>query len=153
FRFDGASGHVSFVEPPSQATRPGAGPRHLAFHPRLPILWVLNELDSTATTYRWDAERGTLTPIQVITTLPTDFTTYSTAAEIAVSADGRFVYCSNRGHDSVAMFAADAASGMLRQIGWQPTLGRTPRYIGLDPLGHILYAANEQGDTIVALRV
>ena len=153
FRFDGTSGRLSFVEPPSQATRPRAGPRHLAFHPRLPILWVLNELDSTTTTYRWDAECGTLTPIQVITTLPTDFTAYSTAAEIAVSADGHFVYCSNRGHDSVAMFATEPASGMLTHIGWQPTQGRTPRFIGLDPPGGFLYAANEQGDTIVALRV
>jgi len=111
FRFDAASGRLSPAEPGSVETRPGAGPRHLAFHPTLPIVWVLNELDSTTATYRWDAERGTLAPIQVVTTLPTDFTGSSTTAEIAVSPDGRFVYGSNRGHDSVTIYAANAADG------------------------------------------
>jgi 6-phosphogluconolactonase (cycloisomerase 2 family) len=134
FRFDGVNGHLSPAEPDSVKTRPGAGPRHLAFHPKLPIVWVLNELDSTTATYRWDPERGTLTPIQVITTLPTDFTGYSTTAEIVVSPDGRFVYCSNRGHDSVAVYAANA-DGLLTSIGWQPTQGRVPRFIGRDPVG------------------
>jgi 6-phosphogluconolactonase (cycloisomerase 2 family) len=116
-------------------------------------VWVLNELDSTTATYRWDPERGTLTPIQVITTLPTDFTGYSTTAEIVVSPDGRFVYCSNRGHDSVAVYAANPTDGLLTSFGWQPTQGRVPRFIGLDPAGHFLYAANEQGDTVVTFRV
>src|SRR5262249_13024851 len=126
FRFDPPEGRLSPADPASVATRPGAGPRHLAFHPKLPIVWVLNELDSTTATYRWDAERGTLTPIQVITTLPTDFTGYSTTAEIAVSPDSRFVYCSNRGHDSVAVYAADERDGLLTSIGWQPTQAPVP---------------------------
>lgn len=153
FRFDAANGRLSAAEPDSVKTRPGAGPRHLAFHPKLPVVWVLDELDSTVTTYHWDAKRGTLTPTQVITTLPTDFTGYSTTAEIAVSSDARFVYCSNRGHDSVAVYAANAADGSLSPIGWQPTQGRVPRFIGLDPAGRFLNAANEQGDTIVTFRV
>ena len=153
FRFDAGSGRLTPAEPDSVKARPGAGPRHLAFHPKLPIVWVLNELDSTTATYRWDAERGTLTPIQVITTLPTDFTGYSTTAEIAVAPDGRFVYCSNRGHDSVVIFAANPSDGRLEPLGWQPTEGRVPRFIGLDPAGRFLYAANEQGDTIVTFRV
>src|SRR5712692_4724199 len=151
FRFDPTSGRLT--EPDSVKTRPGAGPRHLAFHPKLPIVWVLNELDSTVATYRWDGERGALAPIQVITTLPTDFTGYSTTAGIVVSPDGRFVYCSNRGHDSVTVYAANAADGFLTSIGWQPTQGKVPRFIGLDPAGHFLHAANEQGDTIVTFRV
>jgi len=153
FRFDGVNGRLSPAEQASVKTRPGAGPRHLAFHPKLPIVWVLNELDSTTATYRWDAERGTLTPIQVITTLPTDFTGYSTTAEITVSPDGRFVYCSNRGHDSVAVYAADARDGLLTSIGWQLTQGRVPRFIGLDPTGRFLHAANELGNTVVTFRV
>ena len=153
FRFDADSGRLTPTEQGSVQTRPGAGPRHLAFHPRLPIVWVLNELDSTTTTYRWDAAKGFLAPLQVITTLPTDFTGYSTTAEIAVTPDGRYVYGSNRGHDSVAIFAADAASGLLGPIGWQPTGGARPRFICLDPAGRFLYAANEQGDTVVAFRV
>ncbi len=153
FRFDAGNGRLTPAEPDSVKSRPGAGPRHLAFHPKLPIVWVLNELDSTTTTYRWDGERGTLTPLQVITTLPTDFTGYSTTAEIAVSADGRSVYCSNRGHDSVAIFRADATTGLLTPVGWQPTEGASPRFIGLDPTGRFLYAANENGDTIVTFAV
>src|SRR5262249_31558805 len=110
------------------------------------------ELDSTIATYRFDTERGALKPLQVMSTLPSDFTDYSTMAEIAVSPDGRFVYGSNRGHDSVTIFAADP-EGLLRVVGWQPTQGRTPRSIGLAPAGHSLYAANEQDDTVVTFRV
>lgn len=152
FRFDSASGRLTPTEQGSVKSRPGAGSRHLAFHPKLPIAWVLNELDSTIATYRFDAERGALTPLQVMSTLPTDFTGYSTTAEIAVSPDGRFVYGSNRGHDSVTIFAANP-EGLLSVIGWQPTQGSGPRFIGLDPAGHFLYAANEQGDTVVTFRV
>ena len=153
FRFDAATGQLTPAEPDSVKSRPGAGPRHLAFHPKLAIVWVLNELDSTTTTYRWDGQRGVLTPLQVITTLPTEFTGYSTAAEIAVSADGRTVYCSNRGHDSVAIFSADATSGLLTPIGWQATQGASPRFVGLDPSGRFLHAANENGDTIVTFAI
>ena len=153
FRFDAKRCRLAPTEQGSVQTRPGAGPRHLAFHPRLRIVWVLNELDSTTTTYTWDAGTGALAPIQVITTLPTNFTEYSTTAEIAVPPDGRFVYCSNRGHDSVAIYGADAASGLLSPIGWQPTQGSGPRFICLDPAGRFLYAANEQGDTVVTFRV
>src|SRR5215470_14717646 len=152
FRFDGATGRLTATEQGSVKSRPGAGSRHLAFHPRLPIVWVLNELDSTIATYRFDSERGALKPIQVMSTLPTDFTGYSTTAEIAVSPDGRFVYGSNRGHDSVTIFAANP-EGLLSVVGWQPTQGSSPRFIGLDPAGHFLYAANEQGDTVVTFRV
>ena len=152
FRFDSATGRLTPTEQGSVKSRPGAGSRHLAFHPKLPIVWVLNELDSTIATYRFDSERGALKPLQVMSTLPSDFTGYSTMAEIAVSPDGRFVYGSNRGHDSVTIFAADP-EGLLRVVGWQPTQGRTPRFIGLDPAGHFLYAANEQDDTVVTFRV
>jgi 6-phosphogluconolactonase len=153
FCLDGATGRLSPTQPDCVKSRPGAGPRHLAFHPKLPIVWVLNELDSTTATYRWDAKRATLAPIQVITTLPTTFTAYSTAAEIVVTPDGHFLYCSNRGHDSVAIYAADPADGALTPIGWQPTQGRDPRFIALDPAQRFLYAANEQSDTIASFRV
>jgi 6-phosphogluconolactonase (cycloisomerase 2 family) len=150
--FDPASGRLA-AEPGAVKARPGAGPRHLAFHPRLAIAWVLNELDSTIATYRWDATHGTLAPLAVTTTLPADFAGTSTTAEIAVTPDGRHVYGSNRGHDSVAIFAADARDGSLSPIGWQQTQGRGPRFIGLDPAGRFLYAANEQSDTVVTFRV
>ena len=87
-----------------------------------------------------------------MSTLPNDFTGYSTAAEIAVSPDGQFVYSSNRGHDSISIFAANP-EGLLSVVGWEPTQGSTPRFIGLDPAGHFLYAANEQSDTVVTFRI
>jgi 6-phosphogluconolactonase len=152
FRFDGATGKLTPTEQGSVQSRPVAGPRHLAFHPKLPIVWVLNELNSTMATYRFDPESGSLKPLQVITTLPTDFTGYSTAAEISVSPDGRFVYGSNRGHDSVAIFSTNA-EGLLSPVGWQPTQGKDPRFVGLDPSGHYFNAANEQGDTVVTFKV
>lgn len=151
FSFDPASGKLTPTAQGSVSSRPGAGPRHLAFHPSLPVLWVLDELDSTIATYRFDAASGALTALQVQSTLPPEFTGYSTAAEIAVAPDGRFVYGSNRGHDSVTIFAADG-QGQLRAAGWQPTGGKGPRFIGLDPSGRFLHAANEQGDSIVTFR-
>ena len=131
----------------------GAGPRHMAFHPRLPLAWVLNELDSTITTCRWDAEAGVLHPVERIGSLPPGFTARNTTAELAVSEDGRFLYASNRGHDSVVACAVDATTGTLRPFAWAPTQGRVPRFIGLAPGGRFLYAANEQGDSILPLAV
>jgi 6-phosphogluconolactonase (cycloisomerase 2 family) len=152
FSFDAATGMLTPTAQGSVRSQPGAGPRHLAFHPKLPIVWVLNELDSTMTSYDFDAATGVLTALQVIHTLPTDFTRESTTAEIAVSPDGRFVYGSNRGHDSVTIFAA-SPQGTLSVVGWQPTQGSGPRFIGLDPAGRFLYAANEQGDNVVTFKV
>src|ERR1700730_12340693 len=91
FRFDGATGRLTPTEPGSVKSRTGAGPRHRAFHPKLPIVWVINEIDSTIATDRFDTERGTLTAVQVQSTLPSDFTGYSTTSEITVAPDGRFV--------------------------------------------------------------
>lgn len=152
FSFDAADGKLTPTVQGAVKSRPGAGPRHLAFHPKLPIVWVLNELDSTIATYQFDAGTGAIEALQVTPTLPTDFTGYSTTAEIAVSPDGRFVYGSNRGHDSVTIFAA-GREGLLSVVGWQPTQGSGPRFIGLDPAGHFLNAANEQGDNVVTFKV
>jgi 6-phosphogluconolactonase (cycloisomerase 2 family) len=152
FRVD-AAGRLVAATPPSVATRPGAGPRHAGFHPTGSYAYVLNELDSTLTTYRFDAERGSLEPLQTITTLPAGFTGRNTTSEIAVAPSGRFVYASNRGHDSVAAFAVDPSTGTLSPVAWQPTQGKTPRFIGLDPAGATLYAANQDSDSIVAFRV
>jgi 6-phosphogluconolactonase len=152
FRFDGATGKLTPTEQGAAIARAGSGPRHAAFHPRLPIAWVLNEIASNVTTYFWDAERGSLRPVQILPTLPSDYTGANTAAEIAVSAGGRFVYCSNRGHDSIAAFSADARTGLLTSVGWTPTRGRTPRYIGFDPSHSLLCATNEQSDTVVTYR-
>jgi 6-phosphogluconolactonase (cycloisomerase 2 family) len=135
------------------ASRPGAGPRHLDVHPSKPFLYQINELDSTITTFKLDTERGELMPLQTITTLPPSFTGASTTSEIAVAPSGRFVYGSNRGHDSIAIFAVDGGTGVLSPVGWESTQGRVPRFFALDPSGAFLYAANQNSDTIVAFSV
>lgn len=152
FRLD-AAGKLVANDPPNVKARTGAGPRHIAFHPTLPIAYVINELDSTVTTYGYDAARGALTPQQIVPTVPTSFTGNNTGSEIAVAPSGKFVYGSNRGHDSIVAFAVDQASGWLSPVGWEATQGKTPRFFALDPRGNFLYAANEAGDTIVTFRV
>jgi 6-phosphogluconolactonase (cycloisomerase 2 family) len=153
FTLDAASGKLVPATPPSVASQPGAGPRHTAFHPSKPYAYVLMELDSTIATYRFDGERGALAPLQVITTLPPAFTGKSTTSEIAVAPSGRFLYASNRGHDSLAILAIDPASGTLSPVGWEPTQGKTPRFFAIDPSGTFLYAANQDSDAIVTFRV
>jgi 6-phosphogluconolactonase len=153
FKLDTTRGKLMAGDPPWVTARPGAAPRHADFHPTAPYAYVNNELDSTVTTYRFDSERVGLDPLQTISTLPADFTAKNTTAEIAVAPSGRFVYVSNRGHDSVAIFAVDAATGLLTPAGWAPAQGKTPRFFALDPTGTSLYVANQNSDTIVAFRV
>ncbi len=152
FRFDAASGKLTPTAQGAGVARAGSGPRHAAFHPSITVLWVLNEISSTVTTWFWEAERGHLRAAQILPTLPADYTGENTASEIAVGAGGRVVYCSNRGHDSIVAFAVDAATGLLGAPVWTSTGGRTPRYIGFDPGQRVLYATNEQSDTIVSFR-
>jgi 6-phosphogluconolactonase len=151
FRFEG--GKLNPTEQGSVVSRAGSAPRHAAFHATLPVAWVLNEINSTVTTYHFDAQSGALKPAQILPSLPPDFTGDSTGAEIVVSPDGRFVYASNRGHDSVAMFAVDPKTGLLRSTGWVATQGKSPRFICFDPSQRFFYATNEIGDNIVSFRV
>ncbi len=153
YRFDAERGTIAPNEPPFVQARAGAGPRHIAFHPDAPYAYLLNELDATITAYEYDTERGVLEPRQLIGTLPPAYTGRSTGAEIAVAPSGRFLYASNRGHDSIAIFAIDAHTGTLTVVGWEPTQGTMPRFFALDPSGQFLYVANQSSDTIVAFRV
>jgi 6-phosphogluconolactonase (cycloisomerase 2 family) len=153
FRLDTSQGKLVPTEQGSVQARPGAGPRHAAFHPRAPYLYVINELDSTVATFRFQSDSGTLTQLQVLTSLPAEFTERSTGAEIAVAPSGRFVYASNRGHDSIVICAVDPNSGVLTTVGWEPTQGRQPRHFALDPSGSFLYAANQASDCITTFAV
>ena len=153
FTLEAASGKLIPADPPSVPSRRGAGPRHADFHPSRPHVYVLNELDSTITTYRLDTRRGALTALQVLTTLPASFTGDNTTSEIAVAPSGRFVYASNRGHDSIASFAVDDATGVLAPLGWEPTQGKTPRFFAIEPPGGLLHVANQDTDTIVSFGV
>jgi 6-phosphogluconolactonase len=141
------------VETSRVAARPGAGPRHIGFHPRRALAYVLNELDSTITTCRQERRTGRLTPLHVLRSTPADFTGYSTGAEIAVDRAGRNVYVTNRGHDSVGVFAIDRATGTLSPKQWVPTKGGVPRFFCFDPAERFLYVANQGGHSIVAYRV
>ena len=149
YRLDAARGKLVAGNPPGVTSRAGAAPRHADFHPTQPHVYVINELDSTITVYRFTLDAGRLEPLQVVTTLPTSHTGNNSGAEIAVAPSGRFLYGSNRGHDSIAMFAIDSTSGLLTAIGWEPTQGKTPRFFGLDPTGTHLYAANQNSDSVV----
>ena len=152
FALDTAKGALVPADPPSRKVRSGAGPRHIAFNPRLPFAYVINELDSTVAAYRFD-QSGALDPLQILPSIPATFTGENTGAAIAVAPSGRFVYVSNRGHDSIGIFRVDESSGLLSPVAWEPTTGPTPRFIGLDPTGARLYAANQRGDTIVEFDV
>jgi 6-phosphogluconolactonase (cycloisomerase 2 family) len=141
FRLDAASGKLSANDPLFVATRKRAGPRHIAFHPKMPFAYVVNELDSSVTTYRFDAQRGSLQTIQILPSTPSSFTGELSSAEIAVAPNG-FVYASNRCNNSIATFAVDQRAGTLTPVGWVPTHGNSPRFFGLDPAAKFLYAAN-----------
>jgi len=151
YRLDARRGVL--VETSRVACRPGAGPRHIDFHPRKPFAYVINELDSTITAYRQDTASGALTPLQTVPSTPSDFTGYSTGAEIWVDGAGRNVYVSNRGHDSIGVFGVDAAKGTLTPRQWVPTRGSVPRFFAFDPAARFLYAANQGGDSIIAYKV
>ena len=153
FRVDVEGGALVAADTPSVSTAPGAGPRHADFHPTLPYAYVLNEMDSTLAVYDYDSQTGALSRKQLLSTLPDDFTERSTTAEIAVHQSGRFLYASNRGHNSIVAYAIDQASGELSLLGWTPTGGETPRYFGIDPSGTWLYACNQEGDDIVTFRI
>jgi len=153
FRVDAARRALVPAARPDVSSRAGAAPRHAEFHPTLPYVYVINELDSTIAVYRFDVETGALEPLQVHTTVPSRYTGNNSGAEIAVAPSGRFLYGSNRGHDSIAIFAIDQATGLLTSVGWEPTQGKTPRFFGLDPTGTHLYAANQNSDTVVIFAI
>ncbi|MCS7315031.1 MAG: lactonase family protein [Bryobacterales bacterium] len=152
YRFDTSRGTLEPNEPPFARVAPGSGPRHLAFHPSGRLAYVINELASTITAFSWDGRRGLLTEIQTVSTLPEGFSGENYTAEVVVHPNGRFLYGSNRGHDSIAAFAI-AADGKLSPIGWTPTQGSFPRNFALDPTGRWLFAANQRSDSVVLFRV
>jgi 6-phosphogluconolactonase len=133
--------------------RETSGPRHVAFHPKAGFAYIVNELDSTITAYRFDAATGAVRPFQIVSSLPDSFTGNSRASEIAVSADGRFVYATNRGDDSIGVFAIDPANGRLAPKGWVPAGGKTPRFFALSPDGGALFVACEESHRIIRYTV
>ena len=152
YRLDAAKATLTPNDPPSASVAPGAGPRHVAFHPSGKFVYVINEMAGTVTAFTYDAQRGAMSEFQTVPTLPADFNGRSSTAEIAVHPSGKFLYGSNRGHDSIAIFAV-AEDGKLKVLGHQSTLGKTPRCFGNDPTGAWLVAANQGSDNIVVFRI
>jgi 6-phosphogluconolactonase len=141
-------GGLSPADPPFATVKPGSGPRHFAFHPGGKFAYGLNEMGSSVTAFAYNGN-GRLTEIATISTLPPDFGQENNCAEIEVDPSGRFVYASNRGHDSVAVFAINPGTGSLQTIGHVSTQGKTPRNFKLAPSGKYLLAANQNSDNVV----
>jgi 6-phosphogluconolactonase len=153
YRYDASKGTLTPNDPPLFDATPGAGPRHLAFHPNGRILYELNEPGSTVTVLAYGAAGGTMSRLQEITTLPAGFTGTSATAQLQIDRAGKFLYASNRGADNIAVFAIDPAKGTLTLVEHVSTQGKTPRDFNLDPTGGYLFAANQNSDTIVLFRV
>lgn len=151
FRF--ADGKLAPAEPGFVVSREGSGPRHMAFHPNGRMAYVVNELDSTVTVHSYAAGTGMLSPLQILPTLPSTYTGNSRASEIDIDAGGQFLYASNRGYDSIAMYRIDPDSGLLTWIGAEPGGGKTPRFFALTPNNRFMFVLNEDSDSIVAMAV
>jgi 6-phosphogluconolactonase len=153
YRLDTASGQLVVNDPPHASAVPGGGPRHLDFHPNGRYVYVNNEIGSSLTPFAYDGTRGALEQLETVSTLPDDFSGNNSTAQVVVHPTGRFVYVSNRGHDSIASFAVEKDGARLTPLGHTPTQGRTPRNFNVDPSGTFLLAANQNGNNIVTFRV
>jgi 6-phosphogluconolactonase len=153
YHFDPAKGSLTPNHPPFVKVAPGAGPRHLAFHPNGKFAYMLSEVNSTVTIFAYDSKNGSFSTLQTLSTIPKDFTAHNDTAEIVVHPSGKFLYASNRGHDSIAEFSIDPVRGTLTLVGHFSTEGKTPRNFALDPTGKFLLAANQESNNIVVFRI
>ena len=153
YRFDRTTGRLTPAAQPWAELQRGAGPRHLKLHPSGKYLYVINELDSTMTAFRYDGKAGTLTLIETISTLPSDFSGVSYCADVHVSPSGRFLYGSNRGHNSIVVFEIDQRTGKLKQLEHVSTEGKWPRNFTIDPTGRFLLVANQHTDNVVTFAI
>ena len=155
YRFDAAKGTLAANDPPAGAVAPGSGPRHLAFSSNDRYAYVISEMACTITAFQYDPKRGELKSFQTVSTLPSGETVrpnYSTA-EVALHPTGKFLYGSNRGHNSIVVFEIDRKNGRLNYVENQPTQGKTPRHFAIDPTGQYLLAENQDSDNIAGFRI
>jgi 6-phosphogluconolactonase len=153
YHFNAQDGSLTPNDPPFAGIRPGSGPRHLAFHPNGRWVYVISEIASTVTAFNWNPANGSLAEFQTISALPENFNGTNTSAEIALHPNGKFLYASNRGDDSLAVFAIDPATGKLGLVERVSCGGRTPRFFTFDPTGKWLLCSNHGSDTTVVFRV
>ncbi len=151
--FNSTTGTLTLNSVPYLATDGGAGPRHIAFHPTGKFAYLINEKSSTLQALAFDDVTGRLTPLQQVSTLPAGFSGSNTTAEVFVHPNGRFVYGSNRGHNSIVAFAINPMTGTLTLLGHTPTGGNTPRSFGIDPAGTVLLAANQDSNSVTSFRI
>jgi 6-phosphogluconolactonase len=152
YKYDPAKGTLTANDPPAFLDAPGSGPRHFAFHPNGHNAYVINELASTLTALSYDPEKGVLKELQTLSTLPKEVKGNSTA-EVQVHPSGKFVYGSNRGHNSIAVFGVDPKTGGLKAVGHQTENIKTPRNFGIDPTGAFLVVANQDSNSLVVFRI
>jgi 6-phosphogluconolactonase len=157
YRFDADPktnpGSLTANDPPYAKLDPGAGPRHLAFHPNGKFAYAVNELQSSVTAFSYDVSRGELHKLKTVSTLPKSFSGSNDAAEVKVHPSGKFLFASNRGHDSIAVFSIDSHTGTLTFVDHFPTQGKTPRNFEIDPTGKLLFVANQDTNNIVVFRI
>jgi 6-phosphogluconolactonase len=153
YRFDAKLGTLTANDPPFATIKPGSGPRHVRFHPNGKWLYLITEMGGTVIAFNWDSTAGTLSQFQSISTLPENFTGQNTSAEIVIHPNGKFLFASNRGPDTIAVFAIDPSTGMLSLVEMAPTLGKAPRDFTLDPTGKWLICTNQQSDNAVVFSV
>jgi 6-phosphogluconolactonase len=155
YKLDAASAALTASEPAFAPVAPGSGPRHFAFHPGGKSAYVINEMTCTMTAFSYDAARGELKEVQTLSTLPPGETVKAgfSTAEVVAHPSGRFLFGSNRGHDTIVVFSVDAATGRLTHVENQPTLGKTPRNFAVDPTGAWLLAENQGSGTVAVFRI
>jgi len=153
YRFDRATGKLRPAQQPFAELKSGAGPRHLTFHPNGKYFYVIDELDSTMTVFGYDERNGTLTHIDTVSTLPSDFSGTSYCADVHVSQSGKFLYGSNRGHNSIVVFEIDPRTGKLKVVQHISTAGDWPRNFTIDPSGAFLLVANQRSDNVVTFSI
>jgi 6-phosphogluconolactonase len=153
YGFDGDKGIFMPMLSGFAKVQPGSGPRHLAFHPNGKFAYVISEMASTVTVFSYKAKTGSFSSLQTISALPNDYSGPKEAAEIAVHPLGKFLYASNRGHDSIAVFAIDQKKGTLQSLGQVLTGGKTPRHFAIDPTGSYLLAENQESNNIVIFHI
>lgn len=153
YRLDADAGKLEPADPMFATVTPGSGPRHLVFSADGKFVYVINEMGGTITVFSYDATTAAMKEVQVISSLPKDFSAKNTSAEIVLHPSGKFLYASNRGHDSIALFSVDQKTGRLTFIEHQSTMGRTPRHFTIDPTGRWLIAENQASDSVVTFAI
>jgi 6-phosphogluconolactonase len=153
YRFDAAKGTLTPNDPPAAKLTPGAGPRHVAFSPSGKFVYVISELKNTVSAFQYNAAKGTLFEFQILSTLPDDFVGRNDDAEVVIHPNGKWLFASNRGHDTIAVFSINPSDGTLKHAGEFPTGGKEPRHFAVDPTGQYLLAENQNSNSIAVFRI